>query len=66
MRYNIIHRTTYKYESPVTVGHYMARLEPRTLPFQECPWHELTIRPSPKERAERSDCYGNTNVYFEI
>lgn len=66
MRYNIIHRTTYKYESPVTVGHYMARLEPRTLPFQECPWHELTIRPAPIERAEKSDYYGNTNVYFEI
>jgi hypothetical protein len=41
MRYNIIHRTTYTYESPVTVGHYTARLEPRALPQQECPWHEL-------------------------
>ncbi|TDU72897.1 transglutaminase-like putative cysteine protease [Prosthecobacter fusiformis] len=66
MRYNIIHRTTYTYESAVTVGHYMARLEPRALPFQECPWHELTIRPTPMQRSERSDYYGNTNVYFEI
>lgn len=66
MRYNIIHRTTYSYESPVTVGHYIARLEPRSLPFQECPWHELTIRPSPVQRSERADSFGNTNVYFEI
>lgn len=66
MRYNIIHRTTYTYESPVTVGHYTARLEPRSLPFQECPWHELTIRPEPVQRSERSDYYGNTSVYFEI
>lgn len=66
MRYNIIHRTTYTYESPVTVGHYTARLEPRALPFQECPWHELTIRPEPGQRAERSDYHGNTCVYFEI
>lgn len=66
MRYNIIHRTTYNYESPVMVGHYTARLEPRALPFQECPWHELTIRPAPIQRAERSDYFGNTSVYFEI
>lgn len=66
MRYNIIHRTTYNYESPVTVGHYTARLEPRALPFQECPWHELTIRPEPVQRSERSDYFGNASVYFEI
>jgi len=66
MRYKIIHRTTYTYESPVTVCHYTARLEPRALPFQECPWHELTIRPDPAQRAERADYFGNTSVYFEI
>jgi len=66
VRYNIIHRTTYTYESPVTVGHYTARLEPRAMPFQECPWHEITIRPIPMQRAERADYFGNTCVYFEI
>ncbi len=66
MRYQITHRTTYSYESPVTVGHYIARLEPRALPFQECPWHEITIRPTPMQRAERADSFGNTCVYFEI
>lgn len=66
MRYNIIHRTTYTYESSVTVCHYLARLEPRKLPFQECPWHELTIRPEPGERAKRTDYFGNASVYFEI
>lgn len=66
MRYNIIHRTTYTYESSVTVCHYLARLEPRKLPFQECPWHELTIRPKPVQRAKRTDYFGNTSVYFEI
>lgn len=66
VRYHIIHRTTYTYESPVTVGHYTARLEPRQMPFQECPWHEVTIRPIPVQRAERADSFGNTCVYFEI
>ena len=66
MRFHIIHRTTYKYESPVTVCHYLARLAPRTLPGQECPWHELTIRPDPVERASNADYFGNHCLYFEI
>ncbi len=66
MRYKIIHRTTYTYESPVTVCHYMARLAPRKIPGQECPWHELSIRPDPVERASRTDYFGNLCVYFEI
>ncbi len=66
MRYSIIHRTTYSYESLVTVGHYTTRLEPRALACQECPWHELTIRPEPVQRSERADYFGNTTVYFEI
>ena len=66
VRYRIIHRTTYTYESPVTVCHYTARLEPRTLSFQECPWHEMTIKPEPVRRSERVDYFGNLCVYFEI
>lgn len=66
MRYHIIHRTTCSYESPVTVCHYMARLAPRALPGQECPWHELHIRPDPVERASRADYFGNHCLYFEI
>ncbi|HYF34761.1 MAG TPA: transglutaminase family protein [Prosthecobacter sp.] len=66
MRYNIIHRTTYTYESPVTVCHHLARLEPRKLPFQECPWHEIMVRPEPVQRSKRADYFGNASVYFEI
>ncbi len=66
MHYRIIHRTTYTYESPVTVCHYVARLAPRALPGQECPWHEVHIRPEPVERATRLDYFGNTTLYFEI
>lgn len=66
VRYHIIHRTTYSYDSPVTVCHYMARLAPRSLPGQECPWHELHVRPEPVERATRADYFGNHCMYFEI
>lgn len=66
MRYHIIHRTTYTYDSPVTVSHYLARLLPRPLANQECPWHELLIRPEPIERSLRTDYFGNHSVYFEV
>jgi transglutaminase-like putative cysteine protease len=66
VRYQIVHRTTYRYDSPVTVCHYVARLAPRALPGQECPWHELQVRPDPVERASRADYFGNRCMYFEI
>jgi transglutaminase-like putative cysteine protease len=66
MRYFITHRTTCNYESSVTVCHYMARLMPRSLPSQVCPWHEITIHPKPSERAVREDYFGNAVLYFEL
>jgi transglutaminase-like putative cysteine protease len=66
MRYFITHRTTCNYDSSVTVCHYMARLMPRSLPSQVCPWHEITIHPKPSERAVREDYFGNAVLYFEL
>jgi transglutaminase-like putative cysteine protease len=65
MRYHIVHRTLYTYESPVTVSHHVARLGPRALPHQTCPWHEVDILPEPVVRVPRLDAYGNQAVYFE-
>jgi transglutaminase-like putative cysteine protease len=67
MLYQVSHRTLYTYESPVTVAHYIARLEPRTLLTQNCPWHEIHVFPHPASRsAGRTDAFGNTCVYFEV
>ena len=66
MHYKILHRTSYHYEFPVTVGHYTARLEPRNLPVQACPWHRLVIRPEPSVRSFRADAFGNHVDYFEF
>jgi transglutaminase-like putative cysteine protease len=67
MLYQISHRTLYTYDRPVTVAHYIARLEPRPLPTQSCPWHEIIIRPRPSCRSDgRTDAFGNTGIYFEI
>jgi transglutaminase-like putative cysteine protease len=66
VRYKLIHRTKYTYEGAVTVSHHMARLAPRTLPGQRCPWHELEIHPVPVGRGVHLDSYGNVTQYFEI
>jgi transglutaminase-like putative cysteine protease len=66
VKYQITHRTRYNYEGSVTVSHHLARLAPRTLPGQRCPWHELEIRPIPVGRGVHVDSFGNTAAYFEI
>lgn len=66
MKYRIIHRTKYSYEGAVTVSHHLARLAPRTLPGQRCPWHELEIQPVPVGRGVHLDSFGNATAYFEI
>lgn len=66
MKYELIHRTRYVYEGAVTVSHHLARLAPRRLPSQICPWHHLTITPTPVGKGVHSDPYGNITAYFEI
>jgi transglutaminase-like putative cysteine protease len=66
MKYQLTHRTKYTYKGSVTVSHHLARLAPRTLPSQRCPWHELEIHPVPVGRGVHVDSFGNTATYFEI
>jgi len=65
MRYLLSHRTTYTYQSTVTVSHHLARLAPRSLPSQRCPWHVIDISPTPVGKSVQSDIYGNITTYFE-
>ncbi len=66
MKYRLVHRTKYTYTGAVTVSHHLARLAPRTLPGQRCPWHELEIKPEPVGRGVHVDSFGNVTTYFEI
>ena len=66
MKYRLVHRPKYTYEGAVTVSHHLARLAPRTLPGQRCPWHELEILPTPVGRGVHLDAFGNSTTYFEI
>jgi transglutaminase-like putative cysteine protease len=66
MRYEIQHRTTYTYEEPVSIGHHLARLEPRTMAGQRCESHALEIEPVPSGMAGHTDYFGNAAVFFAL
>ena len=66
MIYRIVHRTTYKYKYPVSVGNHVACLKPRTLPHHQLAQNELRIQPSPATRTERVDYFGNLLCFFTV
>src|SRR5450631_1072632 len=66
MIYKIVHRTTYKYKHPVSVGTHVACLKPRALPHHRLSRSELHIQPRPAPRTERVDFFGNLLCFFTI
>ena len=66
MIYRIVHKTSYKYAYPVSVGNHVACLTPRSLPYHRCERHELRITPAPATRTERVDYFGNQLTFFTV
>ncbi len=66
MLYRIVHRTTYKYKYPVTVGTHVACLKPRAMLHQQPAKNELHIQPRPATRTDRVDYFGNVLCFFTI
>jgi transglutaminase-like putative cysteine protease len=66
MRYDIIHRTVYNYDSIVLVSQHVARLTPRALPGQRSLAHELDIEPHPALCTHREDYFGNRAAFFSV
>jgi transglutaminase-like putative cysteine protease len=66
MIYKIVHRTTYKYKYPVSVGNHVACLKPRSLLRYRLEQSELQIQPTPAMITERADYFGNTLHFFTI
>jgi transglutaminase-like putative cysteine protease len=66
MIYRISHITTYEYSEPVSIGHNIVHLTPRSCPRQTCLRHRLAVRPRPHIGAERDDGFGNRCRYFAI
>lgn len=66
MIYKIVHRTTFKYRYPVSLGNHLAYLIMRpSLPYQSAE-SELHIQPQPVTTDERSDYYGNRVFFFAV
>jgi transglutaminase-like putative cysteine protease len=66
MIYKIVHRTTYKYKYPVSVGNHVACLKPRSLLRHRLEQCELRILPTPATMIERLDYFGNILCFFTV
>ena len=66
MLLRIIHDTTYEYGRPVVTAQHMAHLSPVDRPGQQVRFHELTVEPSPAQRQDRTDAFGNPYSYFAL
>jgi len=66
MIYKIVHRTTYRYKYPVSVGNHVACLKPRSSPRHQLTRSELRIQPPPATRTERRDFFGNLLCFFTV
>lgn len=66
MIYKIVHRTTYKYKYPVSMGNHVACLKPRNISRHSLQENEFTVKPSPASITERVDYFGNHLCYFTV
>src|ERR1700676_2451008 len=66
MTYEIVHKTTYTYKTPVSVGNHVVCLTPRSLPHHRCESHELAVTPTPAETSGRLNYFGNAVTFFTI
>ncbi|HTT05189.1 MAG TPA: transglutaminase family protein [Steroidobacteraceae bacterium] len=66
MRYHIRHRTLYRYSADVVHSHQLLHLVPRPAPFQQCLEYALQITPTPRERRDEVDVFGNPMTSIEL
>jgi transglutaminase-like putative cysteine protease len=64
--YNVSHRTTYRYTSPVSVGEHVACLKPRSFSQNRLVRNTLRIHPTPSTLTERADYFGNILSFFTV
>lgn len=65
-RYRVEHETRYAYDAPVSQSWQLARLTPRTLPWQRLLSHTITIDPRPDEHHDAPDSFGNRVTHFGV
>ena len=65
-RYTVEHETRHAYAAPVSQSWQLARLTPRTLPWQKLLSHSLQIDPPPDELCSKLDSFGNSVTHFGL
>ena len=66
MLYDLSHRTSYSYASPVDLAWHALHLRARTLPFQTVHRSEIVSAPVASETREATDHFGNTVTYLVL
>jgi transglutaminase-like putative cysteine protease len=66
VRYRVEHETRYAYDAPVSQSWQLARLTPRSLPWQQLRAHAIEIDPRPDEWHDAPDSFGNRVTHFGL
>jgi transglutaminase-like putative cysteine protease len=66
MRYDVRHRTTYRYSQPVSISHHVLRLTPRPCDHQVLHESSVTVAPEPAVRSDARDYFGNPVSYLTV
>jgi transglutaminase-like putative cysteine protease len=66
MRYQVEHRTIYRYDIPVIQSQQLLHMMPRETPYQKSVSYTLVCEPQPAEQSRRLDFFGNHNDYVTI
>ena len=66
MELRITHETRYDYTPAVETAQHMAHLRPLATPYQQLVSHQLDIFPTPAQRSQTPDVYGNLRTFFSL
>ena len=66
MLLHVTHSTRYDYTPPVAAAQHLAHLKPMDTVSQRLVSHALTISPTPTQRNESPDVYGNARAFFAL
>ena len=64
--YRVTHETRYEYSDTIAIARQLAHLKPRVFTWQQVRSHRLDIDPTPTERTEGVDYFGNAVVRFAV
>jgi transglutaminase-like putative cysteine protease len=66
MDLRITHETRYDYSPAVETAQHMVHLRPLDTPYQQRISHTLDVFPTPAQRSQTPDVYGNLRTFFSL